>query len=127
MQVQDRLRKRIRERNCEREGDDRHEQEPTASNKHHIDYVVFDRVEAEIMRRHSANFDHPPGDTDVADLARHLRWWSKQCPPGEIDYADQENLALHAITFQANRRLFQRIDALPPDVRTRLIQIAFER
>lgn len=125
MPVHDRLRKRLRARSCEPEPDfgcDRAEGPAVP----HIDYGVFDRVHAEIMRRHSTTFDHPPGDTDVDDLARHLRWWSTQCPPGEIDYADQENLALHAITFQANRRLFQRIDALPLELRTRLLQKAFE-
>jgi hypothetical protein len=72
-----------------------------------VDDATFQRVEADIMKRHSKELGGPPTDEDPKSLSRHLKWWARLHPGGDIDNADPENLTVHLLSYHANRRLLQ--------------------
>lgn len=76
-----------------------------------VDDATFHAVEAELVARHGRELGGPPDETDPRSIGRHMRWWSHVNPGGEVDYADGRNVALHMLSFEANRRLIQRLDA----------------
>lgn len=82
-----------------------------------VDDATFHAVEAELLARHERELGGPPDDTDPRSIGLHLRWWSKVNPGGEVNYADGRNVALHMLSFSANRRLLQRLDAFSVEER----------
>lgn len=75
-----------------------------------VDDATFHAVEAELLDRHARELGGPPDDTDPRSIGAHMRWWSTVNPGGEVNYADGRNVALHMLSFAANRRLLQRLD-----------------
>jgi len=86
-----------------------------------MDDDTFARVEAGILERHHRELGGAPVESDPRSLARHLQWWARVHPGGDIDYDDPENVALHVLCYHANRRLLQRVEALPVEDRKRVL------
>jgi hypothetical protein len=82
-----------------------------------MDDETFNRVEADLMKKHKQELGGPPDEGDAECLARHLLWWARQHPGGDINYSDPVNVAEHLLNFHANRLLMQRVERLSPDDR----------
>jgi hypothetical protein len=82
-----------------------------------VDDATFHAVEAELLAQHERELGGPPDDTNPRSIGLHLRWWSKVTPSGEVDYANGRNVVLHMLSFAANRRLLQRLDAFSAEER----------